>query len=83
MLTAHPVGGPWPGRPWRSGGYGLGLMIGEGEPPGLYIGHTGAGPGSTAAVYQRSPGGKRTVAVFAPFDQPGWVERRAMALTHG
>ncbi len=50
------------------------------EPPGLYIGHTRGGPGSTAAVYQRSPGGERTVAVFAPFDQPGWVDQRAMAL---
>ncbi len=85
MTTAHPVGGPVPGRPWRSAGYGLGLMIGEGEPQGVYIGHTGVGPGSTAAVYQQwvaaaPQGGRRTVAVFAPLDEPVAVERQALAL---
>jgi CubicO group peptidase (beta-lactamase class C family) len=83
MTTAHPVGGAVPGRPWRSAGYGLGLMIGEGEPKGVYLGHTGEGPGSVAAVYQQCPGRLRTAAVFAPLDEPGAVERQALALASG
>jgi CubicO group peptidase (beta-lactamase class C family) len=85
MCAPHSVSGPMSGRPWRSAGYGLGLMLGVGEPPGRYIGHTGAGPGSTAAVYQRATerGARRTAAAFAPVETPGAVERRAMALTFG
>jgi D-alanyl-D-alanine carboxypeptidase len=83
MMTAHPVGGAVPGRPWRSAGYGLGLMIGEGEPKGVYIGHTGGGPGSTSAIYRQWPDAQKTVAVFAPLDDPSDVERRAMALAYG
>lgn len=85
MCEAYPIGGAIPGRPWQSTGYGLGLMVGVGQPSGRYIGHTGAGPGSTAAVYQRlteSGNGQAqsAVAAFAPLDAPGAVERRAMAL---
>ena len=78
MRDAHPVDGTDPGRPWRTTNYGLGLMIGEGELPGTYVGHTGGGPGRTAAV---SPG-RFTAAAFAPVDEPGVVEKRAMALAH-
>lgn len=41
MRTPHPLGGPFEGRPWKTTGYGLGLMIGifEGDLP--VIGHTG------------------------------------------
>jgi hypothetical protein len=28
MGDAHPIGGPSPGRPWNTPGYGLGLMVG-------------------------------------------------------
>ena len=61
-------------------------MIGQGEPPGEYVGHTGAGPGSTAAVYQRLVGRDAEArarcmgAAFAPRDDPGVVETEAMAL---
>lgn len=87
MLEAHPVGGPVPGRPWRTASYGLGLMIGEGEPPGRYVGHTGGGPGSTAAVYQLAAAGAEaqarcTAAAFAPLDEPGMAEAQAMTLAH-
>jgi D-alanyl-D-alanine carboxypeptidase len=89
MRHGHSVGGVIPGRPRKTASYGLGLMIGQGEPPGLYIGHTGGGPGSTSAVYQLAggPAGERTRctgAVFAPVDDPGIVEARAMELAaHG
>ncbi len=82
MQEAHQVGGTVPGRPWTRTAYGLGLMVGRGDPPGLYLGHTEGGPGSTAAVYQRTDaieGGMCTAAAFAPLDDPGPVERRAMA----
>ena len=82
MRSVHRVGGAVPGRPWRTAGYGLGLMVGQGEPPGEYAGHTGGGPGSTSAVYQRLDeiGGRRTAAAFAPVDDPGLVETEAMRL---
>ncbi|MGA9868909.1 MAG: serine hydrolase domain-containing protein [Acetobacteraceae bacterium] len=86
MRASYPVDGPIPDRPWRSASYGLGLMSGIGEPAGCYVGHTGAGPGSTAAIYRHfddSEGWDRcTAAVFAPLEAPGTVERRAMALAH-
>ena len=87
MRRPHPVEGPLPGRPWHTAGYGLGLMIGSGEPAGCYEGHTGMGPGSTAAVFQRTgPDGApppRTAAVLAAQHAVGTVERRALALAAG
>jgi D-alanyl-D-alanine carboxypeptidase len=93
MRIPHPVGGPWPGRPFVRGGYGLGLMIGEiagetssagnttGSTTKIATGHSGAGPGSVAAVYHF--GGLTppcTVAAFAQGDQEGIVEREAVRL---
>jgi D-alanyl-D-alanine carboxypeptidase len=64
-MTPHPVGGPWPDSPWIKGGYGLGLMIVE-TSEGTAIGHSGAGPGSVAAVYHfRDRAFPCTVAAFA------------------
>ena len=87
MRKAHPLAFADPERPWKSASYGLGLMIGMGEPPGQYIGHTGGGPGSTSAVYQqvsehRTDNTRRTAAAFAQLDTPGIVERHALALAH-
>ncbi|HVJ33934.1 MAG TPA: serine hydrolase domain-containing protein [Terriglobia bacterium] len=87
MREAHALPFADPERPWKSAGYGLGLMIGRGEPPGQYIGHTGGGPGSTAAVYQlvgedHAGRGRATAAAFAPVPAPGMVERHAMKLAH-
>ncbi len=83
MLDAYPVGGAVLGRPWTAAGYGLGLMIGQGKPPGEYVGHTGGGPGSTSAIYQFAgapPGARRTAASFALVDDPAVVEARALAV---
>lgn len=55
MQTARVVGGPIPGRPWVSPGYGLGLMLGGGH-EGIVSGHTGVGPGSVVAVYRSASG---------------------------
>jgi len=87
MQVSHPVDGVVPGRPWRTTNYGLGLMIGQGEPPGEFVGHTGGGPGSSSAVYQLAAGttqahARCTGAAFAPVDDPGMVEIRALALAH-
>lgn len=80
MLAAHPIGGPVPGRPWQTGSYGLGLMVGIGDAGATYVGHTGGGPGSTAAVYRCSSYPYRTAAAFAPVEDPSIVERCAMRL---
>ncbi|MBC3949548.1 serine hydrolase domain-containing protein [Pseudomonas folii] len=52
MQTVLVLGGPLPGRPWLTPGYGLGLMQG-GVAGGLTLsGHNGVGPGSVLAVYR-------------------------------
>ncbi len=79
MTTARPVGPAIPGRPWRKPGYGLGIML-EAE-QGQPLGHTGAGPGSTIAVYRRTAGdGTIVTAVFAFGDDQGAVERSAIGI---
>ncbi len=78
MQDGHLVGGAMTGRPWTTARYGLGLMMGEGEPPGEYVGHTGGGPGSISAVYRQTRG--ITGAAFAPGNDPGLVEAQAMQL---
>ena len=68
-------------RPWKSAGYGLGLMIGRTARAGYAIGHSGAGPGSVAAVYhftELDP--PCTVSVFAPADTEGESEFEAVRL---
>ena len=80
MTTARPVGPAIPGRPWQNPGYGLGIMLEakKGQP----LGHTGAGPGSTVAVYRRTEGGSTIVsAAFAFGDDQGAVERSAIGIT--
>lgn len=61
MTDGRPLGGPIPGRPWTTAAYGLGVMCGamNGAP---VIGHSGAGPFSTCALY-RGPAG--TAAAFS------------------
>ncbi len=80
MCDGHQVNEALPGRPWRTASYGLGLMIGQGEPPGDYVGHTGGGPGSTSAVYRLAGRSAGTGAAFAPVEDPGMVESRALEL---
>ncbi|GKQ49080.1 serine hydrolase domain-containing protein [Pseudomonas syringae] len=69
MQDAIVLGGPIPGRPWATPGYGLGLMIG-GTNGGLTLtGHTGTGPGGVIAVFHCSNG--RNVATCSVFDEHG------------
>jgi CubicO group peptidase (beta-lactamase class C family) len=79
MQTARALGGPIPGRPWTSPGYGLGLMQG-GETGGLTLsGHTGAGPGSVVAIYRCMEGGNTaSCAVFHEGSNEGAVEAEAV-----
>jgi CubicO group peptidase (beta-lactamase class C family) len=77
MQSARPVGSAIPGRPWVVPGYGLGLMVDLAGSDGS-TGHTGAGPGSTIAVYRRERSGAPIViGAFACGDDQGLVERAA------
>jgi len=79
MLEVHPVGGPVTGRPWQSPGYGLGIMVDAASPRGRCMGHTGGGPGSVAASFHFADlRPTRTVAAFAPVEDPGVVERAVL-----
>lgn len=75
MQTARTLGGPIPGRPWITTGYGLGLMQG-GVDKGLTLcGHTGAGPGSVVAIYRCAYGtDTASCAVFCEGSDEGSSE---------
>ncbi|MCY1552074.1 hypothetical protein D9M68_884490 [compost metagenome] len=85
MQTVRTLGGPMPGRPWVSPGYGLGLMQGP-EGGGLTLsGHTGAGPGSVVAIYRSARGDDTaSCAVFLEGSDEGAAEaevvRRLVAI---
>jgi CubicO group peptidase (beta-lactamase class C family) len=66
MQTARTLGGPIPGRPWITPGYGLGVMQGSIEGGHSLCGHTGCGPGSAIAVYRICDGD--TSACCAAFE---------------
>ena len=79
MRERYPVNADLPDRPWRTAGYGLGLMMDIASPHGLCIGHSGQGPDSVAAAYHfpdLDP--PRTVAAFAPTDDQGIAERAVL-----
>ncbi|WP_050461360.1 serine hydrolase domain-containing protein [Herbaspirillum autotrophicum] len=73
MMARVTLGNELPGRPWFNFGYGLGCMMAQAGPAGKSCGHTGAGPGSVAAVYH-FPDHRRTVAAFAPAADQSVVE---------
>jgi CubicO group peptidase (beta-lactamase class C family) len=80
MRESVRLGGPIPGRPWQAPGYGLGLMIETTTPP-RFMGHTGGGPSSTAAVYQLpASGAVVTASAFSPCGDPGLVEHRVVEI---
>lgn len=82
MTTAHPLGGPLPGRPWQTTGYGLGLMIGQISKAGLAIGHSGVGPGSLSAIYHFADRDvPHTVASFARGHDEGANEYEVIRLS--
>ena len=79
MRHRHPVVAELQDRPWRTAGYGLGLMMDIASPLGLCIGHSGQGPDSVAAAYHfpdLDP--PITVAAFAPTDDQGIAERAVL-----
>lgn len=81
MLHTHPLGGPIPGRPWNSCGYGLGLMSGQADAVGRIIGHTGAGPFCVNAVYHFPDIAMPvTVATFMEGSNEGPAEFEAVRL---
>jgi CubicO group peptidase (beta-lactamase class C family) len=70
MLTPLSLGGPFPGRPAVDPSYGLGVMLDPASALGRVVGHTGQGPGSTAAVYSFADlAAPRTLAAFTPDDR--------------
>jgi D-alanyl-D-alanine carboxypeptidase len=78
MQEGLALGGPIAGRPWQAPSYGLGLMI-EATTAARFMGHTGQGPSSTAAVYHFPAWATPvTAAAFAPVDDQGLVERRVI-----
>jgi len=79
MCERRPVDVNLPDRPWRTAGYGLGLMMDIASPLGLCIGHSGQGPDSVAAAYHfpdLDP--PLTMAAFAPTDDQGIAERAVL-----
>lgn len=75
MQTARRLGGPIPGRPWITPGYGLGVMQGLIDGGYSLCGHTGCGPGSVIAVYRVCDGDASACsAVFAAGASEGAVE---------
>jgi CubicO group peptidase (beta-lactamase class C family) len=80
MRSPLPVERTPDDRPWRldgDGGYGMGLMVGIGEPPVRFEGHTGGGPGSRIAVYRATSTGL-TACMAADGEDEAAVERAAM-----
>lgn len=79
MQAARALGGPLPGRPWKSPAYGLGLMQGVLHTGPTLCGHTGAGPGSVVAVYRRANGSNTaTCAVFHAGSDEGLAEEEVV-----
>jgi CubicO group peptidase (beta-lactamase class C family) len=79
MRQRFPVVADLKDRPWRTAGYGLGLMMDISSRHGLCIGHSGQGPDSVSAAYHfpdLDP--PVTVAAFAPTDDQGIVERAVL-----
>ncbi|PRY80419.1 CubicO group peptidase (beta-lactamase class C family) [Yoonia maritima] len=78
MLVTYPLGGPIPGRPWATCGYGLGLMSGEITGLGRVFGHSGVGPFCVNTVmhfYDRDD--SMTVAAFTDGTDEGVTEYAA------
>jgi CubicO group peptidase (beta-lactamase class C family) len=81
LLDRQPIGEPLDGRPWVATGYGLGLMMGTMQRPGMkqpleVVGHSAGGPGSVGAVYAAPDG--RAAAVFAAGADGGAAEDEAL-----
>ena len=76
MLERRALDVPLTGRPWKTAGYGLGVMIDIASPLGRCVGHSGEGHGSVCAAYHFPDGDPPlTVAAFAPHEDEGAIER--------
>lgn len=79
MLERRALAVPPGDRPWKTAGYGLGVMMDIETSLGRCFGHSGEGPGSVCAVYHfpdcKPP---RTAAAFAANETAGVVERAAI-----
>lgn len=69
MLKIRTLGGPIAGRPWKSPGYGLGVMAGGTDNKLSVVGHTGGCPGSVIAVYHTKEPVPTTCAAFATTEE--------------
>ncbi len=78
MKTEHRIGGPLPGRPWNTTGYGLGLMMGD-TSAGYAIGHSGCGPDSVNAVYH-FPEHHCTISAFTQGKEESVAEQEVVRL---
>jgi D-alanyl-D-alanine carboxypeptidase len=79
MRQRHAIEIDLPDRPWRTKGYGLGVMMDIASEHGMCVGHSGQGPDSVSAAYHfpdLDP--PRTVAAFAPTDDQGIAERAVL-----
>jgi len=75
ILNPVSAGGPFPGRPFVVPSYGLGVMIDLKNRLGFVVGHTGQGPGSTAAIYSFPDLGEpRTWRHLSPLMMPELLE---------
>ncbi|USG60168.1 beta-lactamase family protein [Sneathiella marina] len=81
MTSPFEIGDSIADRPWRTHGYGLGVMMGQVADAGLAIGHSGCGAGSVCAVYHfpelDTPS---TTAAFAQVANEGETEWAAVQL---
>lgn len=84
MASPTPLHETLPGRGERGLGYGAGLMVAQDGTVGRILGHSGQGPGSSAAVYHYpdlSP--PHTVAVFGNAADQGAAEQAALDIASG
>ena len=81
MQEPRFLGGELSGRPWRTTGYGLGVMIGTMDCVGRVVGHSGGGPTSVSALYAfLDLPGRPIVAAFAQGNNEGIAEHEAVRL---
>lgn len=82
MRDGLPVNAPMAGRPWVEPAYGLGLMVELDTLAGPSWGHTGGGPGLTAAVYHFPGAQPVSVAVFTDGEDAALAEWMAVETAH-
>ncbi|MCG5243008.1 serine hydrolase domain-containing protein [Azospirillum doebereinerae] len=82
MRDGLPVNAPMTGRPWVEPGYGLGLMVERDPLAGPYWGHSGGGPGVSAAAYHFPQDQPLSVAVLTVGEDVALAEWMAVEAAH-